>query len=96
MRLIRYAALALLAGCSPSFAQENCAPTEAVYEKLETDFKEQRAFIAMSNQGAMFEIWANVDSDSWTLVVTGPDGISCVPAFGAGWESIPIVSGDPA
>ena len=96
MEVIKYAALALLAGCSPVFAQsQNCAPTEVIYEKLLGKYKEQRVFLG-AGQGAVVEVWGNPETETWTLVITRTDGISCAPASGIGWESIPIVSGDPA
>jgi hypothetical protein len=40
----------------------------------------------LSANGRMVELWANVDTGSWTITSTGPDGPICLEASGEGFE----------
>jgi hypothetical protein len=88
-------ALAFVASCSPAYAQERCLPTEQGYSLLTEQYKEQRLFIGNTGT-ALIEVWVNPETETWSLVETRPDGISCLAASGTGFEAIPIVTGDPA
>lgn len=96
MEVIKYALVALVASCSPVLAQESCAPTPQVYEILTERFQEYRIFAGLTSQGAVVEMWGSTETDTWTLVITRLDGISCVQASGAGFRMQLPVTGDPA
>ncbi len=42
----------------------------------------------------MLEVFVS-DSGTWTVVVTDPEGVSCVLAAGQSWEEIPLASNAP-
>lgn len=96
MEVIKWGLVALVASCAPAYAQENCAPTPKVYEILAGQFQEQRMFLGLTEHGAMVEMWGNPETDTWSLIITRPDGISCAPAVGVGFEFRLPVTGDPA
>jgi hypothetical protein len=39
--------------------------------------------------GHLVEVFASNDGTSWTIVVTRPDGWSCIVAVGEDWEMLP-------
>ena len=50
--------------------------------------------MAMTDDGRVLELWAH-EAGPWTLLVTSPEGISCVQATGSEtWEDLP--RGEPA
>ena len=79
-----------------------CAPREQVVAGLATGFDEVRrgAGLTRTNAGQtqMVEVFTSA-AGSWTIVVTMPDGMTCLVASGENWqdlqEELPA-KGDPA
>lgn len=63
-----------------------CAPRGDLLAALESQYGEQTAAIGLADDGTVFEIVAAAGGATWTLIVTGPDGVSCVAAAGAAWQ----------
>jgi hypothetical protein len=76
MKLLQIAAL-LLAGSQVS-AQTNCAATGDVYSIMIDRYGESRIALGLSGKGYLVEFWGNEESQSWTAIVTRPDGVSCI------------------
>ena len=87
MRLLAIASAVLFA--FPAFAQQqqNCGPRPAVIAALKDRFGESVQSMGINN-GVVFEMWANVETGTWTILMTLPDGMSCIPADGNGFERI--------
>ena len=77
----------LLFIATPVFAQEQprCAPREIVLERLNDMFSESRRSIMVTG-GQIVEIFANLESGSWSLIMTRPDGITCMIGAGNSYE----------
>ena len=97
MKLIATALALAVASCSPAMAQAPiCAPTLEMWDGL-GEYGETRQSIAIHSEGdAAVETWANVDTGSWTVILTSPNGVSCIALHGQGWASMSPVEGDPA
>ena len=66
-----------------------CAPREAMLEQLESSFGETPAGQGMIANGQMIgELTINPKDGNWTVMVTRPDGLSCIALGGDGWEFI--------
>ncbi len=65
----------------------NCAPRDVVVQKLTQKFSESRRGIGLIRQTAVMEIFASEDSGSWTILITRPDGISCLIAAGQDYQT---------
>ena len=81
------AALAVSLSVSAASAQQNCAPREQVVEMLTEQYGESVQSMGINN-GVVIEMWANVETGTWTILMTRPDGISCAPADGNGFERV--------
>lgn len=77
--LITAALLALATGAS---AQTNCGPHDAVVSRLAEGYGEARVSIALGANGVVVETFANLETGTWTIVVTAPGGPSCLVAAG--------------
>jgi len=100
MRLSHLTA-ALLAGLlgAPSSAPAQAPPQTGVApachsradltEMLEQKFAEQPSALGVQADGQLVEVFAAKDGASWTIVLTRPDGWSCIVAVGQHWESLP-------
>jgi hypothetical protein len=64
-----------------------CAPHDQVVAGLATGFDESRRAMGLSGPSQVLEVFAS-DAGSWTVTVTGPDGITCLVASGQGFEAI--------
>lgn len=77
---------AFLAG--HGMAQSVCSPTPMMYEQLSDDQGESRVAVGMVATGEMLELWAGDRSGTWSLLVTRPDGVTCVVAVGVNFERV--------
>ena len=82
-----FAGLALLWPATLSAQTQNCASHADVMARLATGYGETRQAIAMSN-GTVMEIYANLQSGSWTITLSSPDGNTCLVAAGQGYEAL--------
>ncbi|MGC3938036.1 hypothetical protein ACOTTU_09510 [Roseobacter sp. EG26] len=74
-----------MAGIPPPAAAANCGPREAVIEKLKSKYAEH--FTAGGLQTTrtsqtIVEIWSSPDTGTFTVLLTNPNGVSCVVAAG--------------
>ena len=73
---------------SPALAHNvPCNTREHVKQYLSGDrWREAVAEAGVTNGGGLMELW--VSENTWTLVVSGPDGQSCIIAAGEGWRDV--------
>lgn len=96
--IVTITALALSA-CQPAMAQQPllCAPSSEVYDILLNQAGMNRLFIGMENNGvAMVEAFGGGDSEGFTIVVTSPNGVSCLLVKGDGYTPVDAPEGDQA
>ena len=75
----------LLALMPPAAAQQVCMAHSDLSELLDDRFAEKPVAHGLSSSGRLMEIYASGAGGTWTLVVTTPQGKSCVVANGEGW-----------
>jgi hypothetical protein len=88
---------------SPAFAQASpgTALTSACYshadltKMLDQKFAEQPQALGLQANGQLVEVFVSNEGASWTIVVTRPDGWSCIVAVGEHWESLPAIVTGP-
>lgn len=57
--------------------------------------KEAQASIGLASNGSLIEVYSTADGGSWSIVMTNPQGTSCVVAVGKDWDNrAPVVLGD--
>lgn len=89
-RVFGAAALALAittTAASPAAAQAICASHEDMTELLGKRYKEQTVAIGIANNGHLIEVFTSVEGSTWTIIMTTPQGQSCVVADGKSWDS---------
>lgn len=80
----------VLAQCvPPAYAQispMSCLPHEAAVNKLEQGYGEQRAGLGISpDGGAVYELYVSPDGETWTILITRTNGLTCIAASGESW-----------
>ena len=78
--------VALLAGGARAEATRNCAAHETVVERLAAGYGESRQSIALGANNSVVEIFASLDTGTWTITVTSPGGPTCLVASGQAFE----------
>lgn len=105
MRLLKTFAgtilLALLASSAPAAAPK-CGPHDDITRGLGTRYGEARQAIGVAKEAtppgiALVEIWANLDTGTWTILVVTASGKACMVADGEAYTiEIAQIPGDPA
>ena len=86
----------MLLATVPASAQQVCLSHDAAVTRLEKEFDEKVVGRGIANGGkAMFELFVS-EAGSWSVVVSQPNGHSCVVASGESWRQLPLLIGDPA
>jgi hypothetical protein len=90
MTMMRYALALVLASLSaPAMAQgAACAPRDVVVKRLADAYGETRKSMGLGSQGAVIEVFASDTSGSWTITVTGTNGVTCLIAAGQAFEDV--------
>lgn len=82
------AALYLLSTSDIAAQSRNCAPRDAVVERLAEGYGETRQSVGLGANNAVVETFASAETGSWTITVTMPGGLTCLVASGQSYESV--------
>jgi hypothetical protein len=66
----------------------NCADHAQIVERLAESYGESRQSIGLGSDNAVVEVFASVETGSWTIVVTRPGGPSCLVAAGQSFQQV--------
>ena len=85
----------------PAFAQggAQCGPREGGLRSLAEKYGEELVGAGLVEQGFLFELLVSQNGETWTLLMSFPDGISCVAAHGENWRRVtepPVRRGQPS
>jgi hypothetical protein len=65
-----------------------CGERASIIERLRTKYGESLRGAGVFQGRRVVEVWASETSGSWTIVVTLPNGSTCLMASGEDWEGI--------
>ena len=78
------------AAAQPASGQAStCGAREALLDRLALKYEEQPVSLGVTATGSLLEVLAS-PSGSWTIIVTIPNGPTCLVSSGEGWRSAPI------
>jgi poly(3-hydroxybutyrate) depolymerase len=80
---------------SASAAQPQCNDRDHVLELLAKKYKEAPIAAGVTNSGGLVEVLSNGRGGTWTIIVTTPQGMSCLVAAGEGWRSMEQIALEP-
>ena len=69
-----------------AMAQEVCANRDAIVAKLNNELGEVRVDGAAAGPSAFYEFYASESTRTWTILLSGVNGVSCVVAVGQDWR----------
>lgn len=79
-----------------ALAQPVCGSHNTVTDNLKNAYAEAPISMGVTTSGGIIEVFAS-EEGSWTLVITQPNGVSCLIAVGQDWENLPkpeMISGN--
>ncbi|MEM9049521.1 MAG: hypothetical protein AAGC92_12470 [Pseudomonadota bacterium] len=96
MRLFITVILTLLAfSTTPAYAQGICGEREAIVKRLSEKYGETRQSMGLQRNNGVMEIFASEESGTWTILVTLPNGMTCLVAAGEAYDSTVAVEEAP-
>ena len=89
MRMIASVLLAAMFLAAPNavVAQANCGPREKILEAAILQYKELPTARAVTAGNRLLEVLTSPDGETWTVIISHPNGMSCIMATGEGWEN---------
>jgi hypothetical protein len=88
-------AVAALATVPAVSAQTACLAHDKLVDMLDGRYSERPVAAGLDVGGRLFEVFAAKDGATWTMVVTTPQGASCVVAVGEEWQEPKELAFDP-
>ena len=67
-----------------------CLKRADVMERLAANFREAPVAMGIADGGNLLEVFAANDGATWTVVLTLPNGMSCLLMSGESWETVPL------
>jgi len=68
--------------------RELCSSHDAVMQTLNGKFAETTVSMGLANNGTVVEVLSSPDG-TWTIVMTAPNGVTCLLAAGDYWQTLP-------
>ncbi len=85
----------LVLASSSAFAAPQCNSRDKVLELLSKKYSEAPVAVGVTNNGGLVEVLSTGDGNTWSIIITSPQGMSCLVAAGEGWRLIEQIAMDP-
>ena len=72
--------------------QASCAKRVDVLKHLSAKYTETPVALGLANNGGVLEVLSSKTGSSWTIIITMPNGPTCMVAAGENWEKIPSIA----
>ena len=81
---------AMILATSHAFGQSNrnCGERDFVLERLASRYGESRQSIGLGANNQVVEVFASLETGTWTITVTNPAGMTCLVASGQSFETL--------
>jgi hypothetical protein len=81
-------------GGNSAHAQVNCDARKSLLAKLDTGYDEQPVASGVASSGNLVELLIS-SGGTWTILITNPNGITCIAAVGEDWQDVkPKIPGE--
>ncbi len=75
-----------------STEQRNCGQRDFVLDRLADRYGESRQSIGLGANNQVVEVFASLETGTWTITVTNPTGMTCLVASGQSYEKLSEVA----
>jgi hypothetical protein len=83
---------AAAAAAGPASAQAVWTDRTVIVKELSNGYREDPKALGVTSDGSVLELFTSSEGESWTLVVTLPNGMSRVVATGESWTAVPTAA----
>jgi hypothetical protein len=84
----------LAVGVEPALAAPQCDQRGNVLRGFAEKYREAPVALGVTSGGNLIEVLATGDGATWSLIITDPQGLTCLVASGEGWRtSIAVLPG---
>ncbi|MEE8188975.1 MAG: hypothetical protein V3T80_07190 [Kiloniellales bacterium] len=84
-------AATLLLGAPAAVAQsQQCDQRQKVLGHLAQKYHEMPVAVGVTSSGGLVEVLSTGDGDTWTIILSQPNGMSCLVAAGEGWRTLEV------
>ena len=73
---------------APAYAQSACFERAALMKHLNGKFSEVPVAAGLAANGSVLEVFSSEEGNTWTIVLTQPNGATCIMASGEAWMGI--------
>lgn len=91
-----FGALILAADQTHGQTTAACAARDQVIERLASAYGETRQSIGLGTNNQVVEVFASLETGTWTITVTNPRGLTCLVASGRAFESLREAAAAPS
>lgn len=63
----------------------NCAMRDVVVDRLEGKYSERLTAGGLQTSKSIMEVWSSDETGTFTVILTHPNGVSCIVASGTHW-----------
>ena len=84
-----------MAATAPPVLAANCAARDTVIARLQSSYSEDLKVGGLQkvhSKQSIMEIWASDETGTFTVLLTTPNGISCIMAAGTHWQHADLAS----
>jgi hypothetical protein len=72
-----------------------CAPRDTALAHLAAKYGEAPVAVGVTSKGGLVEVLTTGDGGTWSIIVSMPNGTSCLVAEGEGWRNMGHVETGP-
>ncbi len=74
-----------------------CDQRASIIDRMAEKYREAPVAIGVTSTGSIVEVLTTGDGTTWTIIVSNPNGTSCLIAVGEGWRALRfnIAAADP-
>lgn len=86
--VLTVATLMIFSQVTDASAQSACFERATLMKHLDGKFSEAPVAAGLAANGSVLEVFSSADGNTWTIVLTQPNGATCVMASGEAWMGI--------
>ena len=72
-----------------------CELRSKLVERLSATYKEMSVATGLAHDGKLVEVLTNASGETWSIIVTSPQGLSCLVATGEDWRKFESLMAEP-
>jgi hypothetical protein len=83
-----YAGFALVDAALASEGEQRCEHRRTILQYLSNEYSEKPIAMGVAENGGLIEVLTSRHGNTFTIIVTSPDGNTCMVAAGEDWQAL--------